>query len=230
MSTRVGTANIFKGMSLVDAAHGLGVVLAERPDLLALQEWGPNRNSLLNGLKTYRWARSPKGGGPVLYSDRYGLLRTNSRVLSRRSFVGRLPGRKSTLPDNVAGEFVFSDDRDGGEDVVLNFHLDAEVQSGGRYRTDKAHRPRVRRHKRQVRRLERIVARHQGKGRRVWLCGDTNYDGLRITGLVSCWSGQRAQGTLGRRTVDIVFADVPSFHVKTLVTGSDHRAVVATYK
>lgn len=230
MKLKAATANIRVGMSHRAAQVGLERVLDHRPDIVALQEWPRSRNSILKGLKTYRWVRSPKGGGPVLYGDRFGLLSARSRTLARRSFMGRLRGRKSSLPASIAGEFRFSDDADGCELVVVNFHLTAEVQYGGKYRTDRAHAARVRRHKREVRSLERIIARNRKAGRRIVLLGDTNYDGLRIKGVTSCWHGHHSSGTLGGRTVDHIYARPFSDRVTTIATGSDHRGVVALYR
>lgn len=230
MTTRAATANVFKGLDHDKAAHALAEVLAYSPDLGGLQEWGKQRDSILKAARAYDFARNDAGGGPVFWRrDRYGLVRCRAVVLARRSFVGHLTGRKSTLPDNIATLAILCDDQDGREVAAINAHLDAEVQTGGKYRTDKEHRPRVRRHKRQVRRLERLVRRQQRKGRRVFVFVDGNFDGLELDGLTSCWDGQPHMGTLGKRAVDIVFSGQKSRLVQTVVTGSDHKAVVADY-
>ena len=66
------------------------------------------------------------------------------------------------------------------------------------------------------------------KGNRVYACGDTNFDGLRLPPLVSCWR-LRPGGTLGNRAVDIIYAPEPADSVRTYPTRSDHKAVLATY-
>ena len=204
----------------------------QREELLREVVRPVGRDVLLRAAKGYQYARSEAGGGPVFWRrDRYGLLHCRGLVLARSSFMGHLTGRKSTLPDSVANLAVLCDDDTGAEVAVVNYHLTAEVQYGGAYRTDKAHRSRVRRHKREVRRLSRLVRRQQRKGRRVFLLGDGNFDGLQIKGLTSCWTGPDlpAGGTLGNRRVDIIFAATPPRHVRTVQTASDHDAVIADY-
>lgn len=231
MTTRVATANVFKGLDHKQAAHALVEVLAFMPDLGGLQEWPTGRDSILKSAAAYDFARNDAGGGPVFWRrDRYALVRgPRAVVLARRSFVGHLTGRKSTLPTNYATLAILCDDETGGEVAVINFHLTAEVQYGGGYREDKAHRARVRRHKREKRKLGRVARRQKRKGRKVYALGDGNYDGLRIRGLVSCWVGQPHTGTLGKRCVDAVFSTHKSRLVTTVATGSDHRAVISDY-
>lgn len=228
--TAIATANVFAHLDLDQAAHVLDQVLAERPDFGGLQEWARGRDRLLNAAKGYHHARGNHGGGPVFWkADRYSATHVRSITLARQSFVGRLVGRKSTLPDSVATEVVLHDDRTGRELAILNFHLDAEVQTGGRYRTDKAHRPRVRRHKREVRKITRRARHHRKHGRDFTALGDTNFTDLEIRGLTSCWKG-RAGHTLGKRAVDVIYRDAEPLRVKTIPTASDHDAVVAIYK
>lgn len=229
MSTRVATANVRVSLDHFEAAHALAEVLALNPDLGGLQEWPKGRDEILKAASAYDYARNDLGGGPVFWRrDRYGLVRCRAVTLARRSFVGKLVGRKSTLPVSVATLAILCDDETGAETTVINFHLTAEVQSHGKYRRDKAHRTRVRRHKRELRRLGKIGRRQERKGRTVYLLGDTNYDGAPLRCFVSCWEG-RDGGTLGKRAVDIVFADRPAKAVRTVTTGSDHRAVVCDY-
>lgn len=231
--TKVATANLpARKMTDAELTTGITAVLDHHPRYLALQEVGPDRNSVLRAIgqkRGYRVVRA-KGGPPVLYEHATTeVLRTKRLVLSRSSFVGHLVGRKSTLPASIATEVVFEDD-ELGEGVIIDAHLDAEVQFAGRYRTDKAHRPRVRRHKRQCHRIMRRVRRHLRKGRWVKVCMDGNFDGLELPPLVSCWAGRKPLGTLGGRSVDIVFSESTATDVRTVVTGSDHRAVVAIYR
>jgi hypothetical protein len=237
---RVGTANLpARKMTDDELSVGISDVLAERPRYLALQEVGPDRNNVLRAVAAeygYRMVRG-KGGPPILY-DAHGteVIRDRTLTLSRASFVGYLPGRKSTLPASKATEVHFEDD-ELGDVVVIDAHLDAEVQVAGNYRTDKAHLPRVRRHKRQCRRLRRRGRHHIAKGRMVYICLDGNFDRLRLLPLVSCWAGRKSVGTLqgpqgnwSERAVDIVFAETEADAVSVVETGSDHRAVVCTYR
>ncbi|MBP6526229.1 MAG: hypothetical protein KA249_12560, partial [Dermatophilaceae bacterium] len=102
-------------------------------------------------------------------------------------------------------------------------------QYGTGYRKDRAHRPRVRRHKREVRRIARVARNQRRKGREVYVLGDTNYASLVIPGLISCWQGRPDVGTLGSRAVDHIYATSPANKVRTIATPSDHDAVAATY-
>ena len=81
-----------------------------------------------------------------------------------------------------------------------------------------------------VRRLTRLVRRQLLLGRRVYVAGDTNWDEMPLPPLVSCWSDRRPIGTLGRRTVDVIYAEQAASKVRTLDVGSDHRAVIASYR
>lgn len=232
MTTRVATANVRVTLDHLQAAQALQSVLELNPDVGGLQEWPKGRDALLKAAPAYDFARNDAGGGPVFWRrDRYGLLRCRAVVLHGRSFVGRLVGRKSTLPPSVATLAVLCDDETDGEVTVINYHLTAEVQHGGAYRSDRAHRPRVRRHKREVHKLARVARRQARKGRKVILLGDTNFDGLRIKGLTSCWvaAGLAKGGTLGNRRVDIIFATSAPKQIRLVKTPSDHRAVIADY-
>jgi hypothetical protein len=79
-----------------------------------------------------------------------------------------------------------------------------------------------------VRNIERLVARHLDLGHVVYAVGDSNYDGLRLSGLMSAWEGREADpGTLGpRRKVDDVHGPGPASAVRLLLNDSDHKAVV----
>ena len=229
MSTRVATANIRVTLDHLQAAQALNDVLSMNPDLGGLQEFGSSRDSLLKAASGYDYARNSIGGGPVFWRrDRYGLLRCRAVRLSRAEFVGNLAARKSRLPASWATVAILSDDDTGAEPAVVNFHLTAEVQYGGGYRTDRAHRLRVWRHKREVRRLMRLARRLRRRGRPVYLLGDTNFDGLKLRGLTSCWEGRDGK-TLGGRAVDVIFADRKPRAVRTVKTASDHRGVIADY-
>lgn len=232
MTTVVGTENVFVHLDLEQAGDALAIGLSHHPDILGLQEWPKGRDHLIEATKGYASVRPDHGGGPIVYkTSRYGVLHCGAVVLARGSFVGQLVGRKSKLPDSVATEAFFHDEATGHEIAVLNAHLDAEVQADGKYRTDSAHRPRVRRHKHEVRRIERWVAKQHRAGRIAYVVLDGNFDGLQIKGLVSCWDGhENHAGTLGhKRKPDIVFGPRNAAHVVTAATPSDHDAAFATY-
>lgn len=228
-ATRVITANVpIRKLSPDQRARALKTILDRHPHYVGLQEWGEDLLLQAAAKCGFGVARA-KGGPPIMFDlGRTGLLRVHARRLARAELVGHLIGRKDRLPVSIATEAIFEDD-ELGEGVVIDAHLTAEVQFGGTYRTDLAHRLRVMRHKRERRRLCRRVRHHLSKGRWVRVTIDGNFDGLELPPLTSCWDGRKQVGTLGGRTVDIVFGDVPARHVDTFATGSDHRAVEATY-
>lgn len=230
MSTRVITANVpLRNLDADEERHALDAILAHRPHYAGLQEWGSDKLLKAAAKRGYGYARG-KGGAPVLFNlDRTGLIHVGAYRLARREFVGHLAARKSRLGKSILTEAVFEDDQ-LGEVVLLNGHFTAEVQSGGTYRRDLAHRLRVRRHKRERRRTSRRARWHRRKGRRAFVTVDGNFDRLSMKGLTSCWEGRKPEGTLGGRTVDVVFTDRRAQAVNTFRTGSDHRAVVATYE
>lgn len=230
MSRVVATANIFKGMDLDAARAAVDTVLTHGPHILALEEWGRQRDGILRDLskRGYSFARPGRGGGPVVLARGFGLERCYGVRLSRAEVVGHLVGRKNRLPESIATVVLCHDESTGDDLAVVEFHLTAEVQFGGRYRRDPAHLLRVLRHRRERRRLRRLVRKLEHK-RTVYALGDTNYDGMSLPPLRSCWDGGK-QGTLGGRAVDVVFARQRPVKVRTVVTGSDHRAVVATYR
>lgn len=227
--TRVITANVpIRKLSPDQRAAALKEILDRHPTYVGLQEWG--EDLLLAGAERRGFGRARARGGPPILFDlgRTGLLRVHGRRLARAELVGHLVGRKSRLPASIATEAIFEDD-ELGEGAGIDAHLTAEVQRDGTYRTDLAHRLRVMRHKRERRRLRRRVEHHRSRGRWVLVFVDGNFDGLQLPPLTSCWDGRPATGTLGGRTVDIVFADQRARRVETFATGSDHRAVEAIY-
>ena len=231
---RIASVNVYVGLNHDDAETALRTVLAHNPGLVALQEWGSNRRPILEliaKVTRYRWTRPKEGGGPVLWdSDRYGLVRTRAVRLARREWVGNLPGRKDVLPESWMTEAIFEDEFGGPQVVVLNWHLTAEVQYGKGYRRDARHRLRVARHKREVRRIRRRQRAHVRKGRVVFSCGDSNFDGVRLPPLHSCWENHPGQGTLGHRAVDVIAGPTPAKSVKVVRTKSDHRHPLADFR
>lgn len=236
MNTDVMTSNLVYTLDDIRFEAALRLVLAEKPDAVALQEVGPNRNHILTRVGNelgYEWAR-PAGGEPIMWRiARYGrhpmLVRGNR--LARAEFVGHIPGRKDRLPESIASEVHLRDSHQLDAVVaIIDYHLTAEVQFGKRYRRDPVHLLRVLRHRRERARLghrARVVAAdpdiHQ-----VHPAGDSNFDGFTLRGFVSCWK-DRAGGTLGPRAVDVIFGAVRAPHVRVIKTPSDHDTVIATY-
>lgn len=236
MSTDVGTANIEFVLGPGDFETTLRKVLAEDPDIQAVQEAGPNRDHILDRACDelgYAWARAP-GGDPVLWKiSRYG--KTAKWVkpikLAGAEFVGHLPGRKSRLGPSIATEVGLDDHHTGDVEVVLSYHLTAEIQDvrgGGGYKKDPGHLLRVARHIREKFRLGRRARMHKRRGRVVRLCGDGNFAGMKLRGFVSCWLNRKG-GTLGGRAVDIIFAATRGAALRIIKTLSDHDGVVVTY-
>lgn len=229
---RIGTANIRYTLSDKAALAAVRKVITEaRPEILGLEEWHRPSSVLaqITSRSYYKVARA-EHGPPMLYdASRYTLLRTRNVTLAPEQHVGFLPGRKTTLPASIATLAIFWDEVLLIEVSAIRFHLTAEVQRGKGYRETVAHLRRVLRHKTERRRLRKVGIRQRRKGRRVYLEGDGNFDGLRLRGFVSCWEGRKPKGTLGNRAVDIIFASTPARDVRTIETASDHRAVVAVY-
>lgn len=224
--TRVGSMNEKDTIPLNVARADLENYLRKaEPDVVCLQEWGKSRDQILNDLKDYDWARPAAGGGPILWRKGTRRLKSCKAIrLARSEFVGHLPGRRSRLGASIATEVVLEVLDGGPDEAYLNYHFTAEVQVGAGYRRDLKHRLRVMRHKRERRRLARRGRMHVKRGRRTRLCGDGNFEGMRLKGFISCWE-RRAGGTLGSRAVDIVFDTKPAKDVETYKTRSDHRAI-----
>lgn len=228
---RVGTANIRDTLPADKAERSLRKVLAAKPTMLTLPEWTSRRRPILEAIRRegdYRWARPEGGGAPLVYDARFTLRSARTVKISPLAFVGRLPGRKSTLPPSLASVYVLEDE-DGDEYACIGFHFTAEVQKGKGYRRTLSHARRVARHKLERYRVGRIASRQRKKGRRPFPAGDTNFEGMEIDGLKSCWDGRRSPGTLGNRTVDVVYGDRRATDVDVIETDSDHDAVIAEY-
>ncbi len=222
MTTQVLTANIQKDVSEERAGTALDRAL-QGADLAALQEFKSDRNALLEDMPGWVFKRGKGGGPPVGVRRSWGrLLRVRRLVLAGRRRVIPVPGRKSTLPDNLATLAVARMRGERRKTALISIHLPAHVE----------HWPGPRRqmHAEAVRRLTRAIRWQRLLGRRVFVAGDTNWDEFDLPPLVSCWHGRKPVGTLGGRTVDGVWADDPADDVRTLNVGSDHRAVIATYR
>ena len=243
----VATANVQGTLPQDLAREVLAGVLDLAPDLVGLQEWGLSRYRILreNGpvrlvpgtrvrageprTGDYRWCM-PVFGGCVIgaRTDRFDLVRCGCRLLSTPGRADRQEGRWGLEPPRVATVGVYHDRHRQQSVALLSYHLVYGVQVGGHYRED---RPAlVARHRAEVRGLQRLVDEQLSRGHVVYAVGDSNFDGLRLSGLTSAWAGSEdAPGTLGQhRLVDDVFGPGPAASVTLLSNASDHRAVLAT--
>jgi hypothetical protein len=245
--TTVATANILYTLGRDDARAALAEVLALEPDLVGLQEWRPSRTSLLRetgrvalvpggvvapgrrtgGSGPYVWSLGVLGGCAVgARADRFELLSARAVLLSAPGRADREDRFLGIEPPRLAAVGVYRDRSRDRTVALVGYHLVSGVQAHGRYRAD---RPRlVERHRSEVRRLGRLVARLLAAGHEVHAVGDSNFDGLRLPGLTSAWEGREdAPGTLGPvRHVDDVHGPGPARTVTLVDTASDHRAVV----
>lgn len=242
-------------ITAAQAEAGLLKVLAET-DFIALQEWaGAERNGILRKLgpftlfpqtlawfpltnprKTtsgWTWTR-PLSGGPTVgaRADRYELRFVRTALLAGPGRVDKVPGYRSLLGASRATVTGWTDLLAGGTVVLIDFHLTTHVEAGGKYRPECPLR--AARHKTEVKKLQDVAAYHVKAKRRVYVVGDTNFNGLQIPGLRSCWVDQPLKplgGTLGAsRRVDVVYTnpDVKPSAIQILDSASDHRHPIVT--
>lgn len=233
----VATANVYTGCTRAQAKAAIDAIIdapdrLDAPDALGLQEWGRRRDRILRNLDGYTHRRSLLGGGPiVLDTARYRVIRHRAAVLAGPGRVDKSPGRRRFLGPSLATVVIAHDELLDELVAFINYHLTAEVQAAGRYRKD---RPlRVARHRREVRRLERLIRRQRAKGRTVYAMGDSNFHGLRLRGLTSAWATPQAQrlgGTHagGSRQIDDVHGPGKADDVTIVRIPGDHDAVIAT--
>lgn len=226
--TLVATANVLRTLGHGDAAAALADVLAHRPDLVALQEWGPRRRRLLRADPAYAWVSPAYGENALgLRRDRYDLVTSRLVPVGGLGWADRGARATPLLPPRTVLLVRLRDRATDSDTSVVVFHLVPGVQRAGALRED---RPRlVARHRTEVRRLTAIVQRELATGAVVLAAGDGNLDGLEVPGLVSAWQGRRdeARGTLGpRRKIDDVLGPGPADRVDLLRSASDHAAVL----
>ena len=224
----VATANVLGSLGRRDAHAAVAAVLEHGPDLVALQEWHPWRAGVLGRFGDYEWF-APLLGGCVV-----GARRDRFRPVSRHTWPLSPPGRADRSgrflglePPRQAAATVHRDRVTDGQVMTVSFHLASQVQGPDDvYRAD---RPvLVARHQRERAALARLLAGSRGPA---YACGDSNFHGFGLPGLVSAWADRReAGGTLGaRRQVDDVHGPAAPTAVVTVATPSDHLALVATY-
>lgn len=247
MTTRVASANLLLTLSRTVAAEALEAVLAEQPDLVALQEWYLPRLGILRrqgavrldpglglpavpvgGSGPFGWVSTFTDGNVVGWrTERYDLVDPCTFLN-----VGPAPSERPdrflrTEPPRFVAAAVLRDRQTDRTVALLSYHLSAGVQAGDGYRAD---RPRLaERHRHEVRHLEEAIGRLQAAGHRVVAAGDSNFDGLRLTGLTSAWEGRDSEpGTHGSRKIDDVSGDGPVGELTRVITASDHQAIVVS--
>jgi hypothetical protein len=241
--TVVASANVLCTLSQDEARQALKGVLALSPDLVGLQEWSlarvrllresgsiglvPQLGPRLGGGGGYLWSSPLVGGCAVgARADRFELVRCRAEVLSRAGRAERPERRLGIEPPRIATVATYRDRLHSRTVSLLNYHLAPGVQGGGRYRED---RPLLSaRHQGEVRRVQALVDELLSLGHDVYAVGDSNFDGLRLSGLTSAWEGRDAEpGTLGpRRKIDDVHGPGRAESVILLTSASDHKAVV----
>jgi hypothetical protein len=248
MTTVVASANILYKLPPRDARTALTQVLAQEPDLVGLQEWYVSRLRLLRefgavrvvpslgtGLlrrprdPAYHWVSAVAGGNVVgARADRYDPVSAQVVFVSGFGRSDRPDRALGVEPPRVVTVGVFRDRRADRTVAMMSYHLTPGVEEEASYI---ATRPRLEaRHRTDVERLERLIARHQRAGHVVYAVGDSNFDSLRLTGLTSAWEGREHRpGTIGpgTRKLDDVHGPGRASRVTLLTTPSDHRAVVA---
>lgn len=249
--TVVATANVLRTLRAPDARQVLRGVIELGPDLIGLQEWEIFRLRLLHetgsvalitpsrprwhrrtvAAPEYVWSASILGGCVVgARADRYQLLSTSSRLLSRPGRADRSDRPFGLEPPRLASVGVYLDRLRSRRVCLVSYHLVSRVQRGGAYAEDE--RPLLcARHRGEIASLQAIVDGYRTSGHDVYAVGDSNFDGMRINGLTSAWE-ERADlpGThgSGHRKIDDVHAAGPATNVRLLHNASDHRAVVVT--
>jgi hypothetical protein len=227
---RLVTANVWKELSDDSAKKALGLVLAKRPQIVALQEWGRGREQILRDAgvftrlpRTFRRLRvwppsegyafaAPLGGGPPVGVDaEWGeIIAVRTLLLAPKRLADRAThGVEAIIRERATGRVH----------PVLNIHLLA-------HHDDPAH---LRGWNEARHKVEEWAESWTGYPR--WVIGDVNKHLLDIPPLKSCWDRQQPQPTFGKhRTIDAIYGNVRSVSVDAFRIGSDHRAVVADYE
>ncbi len=248
MTTVVVSANLLYTLPAAAARTALETVLAEQPDLVGLQEWYLPRLPLLrrtgdvrlepsHGLlrvpasrrPRYHWIATIADGNVVgARADRFDVVAGRSVVLTGPGPSDRPDRFLGTEPPRLAAVGIFRDRQVGRTVALISYHLVPGVEARGEYRDD---RPLiVARHRREVRRIESLVAELGRAGHTVYAVGDANFHLQRIAGLTSAWEGRENDpGTFGSavRKLDDVHGPGPASEVRLIESPSDHRAVLA---
>ena len=246
--TVVASANILYTLPQRDARTALTQVLDADPDLVGLQEWYVSRLRLLRRFgdvtvvpalgtqllkrprqPAYHWVSALAGGNVVgARADRFDLVSSRVAFVSGFGRSDRPDRALGIEPPRVVTVGVFRDRLRDRTVAMMSYHLTPGVEEDAAYIPA---RPRLEaRHRSDVQRLEKLIVEHERAGHVVYAVGDSNFDGLRLTGLTSAWEGrEQSPGTIGNRTrkLDDVHGPGPATRVTLLTTASDHKAVVA---
>ena len=240
-STRIVTANTLYKLPRAQAREVLAEVLAPEPDLVGLQEWYVDRLPLLRpsgsvrvapgpplavpGGSAYHWVTGLGGGNAVgARTERFDLLEAHQPWLSAPGPTDREDRLLNLEPPREATVGVFRDRGTGERVALISYHLVSGATRGAAHRSD---RPRlVRRHRHEVARMERLIARLQASCSRVYAVGDSNHHLQRFAGLTSACEGREPVPTCGRQTLDDAHGPGPATALRTITTPSDHLAVL----
>lgn len=241
---KIATANIKATLSDTAADIALRRVLQTHPDVVCLQEWGNARRRLLDRLPA-SWDDTGNRR-PILWNrNRLTFEGTHVAILAPGGRVSKLPGRRAVLGNTIARVSLFVRP-DGSRVAVVNYHLPAAVETGGRPRPSSG-AGRLQQHATAVVALAALWQAYDQAGYDTYAAGDSNVDHrldarvhhpafpawrLNNVGAVSCWDGHfpaPRDGTHHARLIDGVWADRPASTVRQITTASDHDAVVVTY-
>jgi hypothetical protein len=248
--TVVATANVLRSLRSDVAGAALRGVLELEPDLVGLQEWELTRFGLLRrtgsvglvhpfGVRlrrrgrisypNYVWSMPLLGGCVVgARTDRFELIDVASRLLSSLGRADKPDRPLGIEPPRLVTIAVYVDRRRARRVSLLNYHLAPGVQSRGVYRDD---RPKLTaRHRREVATLQRHVDEQLARGHDVYAVGDSNFDGLRLSGITSAWEGREDHpGTHGKtRKIDDVHGPGEATSVTMVTNASDHKALLVS--
>lgn len=225
---KVATANVLVGLGDDQAGAALDRVLRFRPEVVGLQEWSRGRRRVLKGRGVvYRLPRLRKRLGRKLPAQGYvfgyplggappvGVDAAWGELLAVRTVT--LDPARAGLRATKACEAIIQEHATGQLHVVLNLHLlahhDRPAYLAGWKRGKAA--------------AETWVKSWEGYTR--WVLGDTNKHLMVLPPLLSCWHGNKAEPTLGRRTIDNIYGESAASSARAVETPSDHDAVVAEY-
>ena len=206
--TSAATANVLVDLGREATERVLARVLSPRPALVGLQEWGADRDDLLDAHGDYDWCRP--GAMPVGIRRDIGRITGSDRITLARSRDG--------VRTTYATEARIRE-HNGREHAVLNLHLVAHHD-----------RPAYLDAWEEGRRTVEAWVRRQQRGVQPWVLGDVNKHDLDFKGLVSCWHTNRLKPTFGPRTIDGIWTTVRADDADTIDTASDHHAVLARYR
>lgn len=225
---RIASHNVLVNLPDHRAAASVEAVLAHKPHLFGLQEWGRSRRKILKSYgKVLLFPRVrfhlgpphpyagyvfvyPLGGQPVAVDA----SRFEVTVAKRRKLSGARDGVRPCY-----GTEVQVIPREGGKTIaILNVH-------------PVAHHDRPENLAAWEEAIESIREwAEEWAGFRRYVVGDFNKQRVDIPGLISCWAGREDEDTFRDRTIDHIYGPRGFASAFTVNTPSDHHAVLATEK